>query len=99
MVQKKINRMLINKLFIDKDYRTIMQELLPRVNDGDITEELLYKLLIAFFVIDDREGIEIAIDAVKRTFGAFNIKLLSQITDGHVEMSEINKLVSGMEKS
>lgn len=99
MVLKNINGMLINKLFIEKDYRSIIQKLSPLVADGDITEELSYKLLIAFFVIDDREGIEMVIDAVKRKFGAFNLELLSQIADGHVELSDITKLVSGMEKS
>jgi hypothetical protein len=99
MVSKNINGMLVNKLFIEKDYRSIIQELSPLVTDGDITEELSYKLLIAFFVIDDWEGIEMVIDAVKRKFGTFNLELLSQITDGHVKLSDISKLVSGMEKS
>ena len=98
MALKNNNGMLINKLYLDKDYGSIIHELSPFVNDENITEELIYKLLIAFFVIDDREGIEIVIDAVKRKFGTFNLGLLSQITDGHVELSDITKLVSGMEK-
>lgn len=87
-----MNKMLINRLFLDRDYRGVVHQLVDRVNDESISEELLYKLLVASIVLNDIEGIDTALDAINRSIGVLNREKLFRTAKGHVEHSEFEKI-------
>jgi hypothetical protein len=85
-------KMLINRLFLDRDYRGVVQTLTERIEDESISEELLYKLLVASVALNDTEGINTALDAIKKSKGILNEEKLFRTAEGHIEPSEFEKI-------
>lgn len=87
-----MNKMLINKLFLDRDYRGVIQQLVNRIEDELIPEEILYKLLVASIALNDTEGIDAAFDAIKESIGALNREKLFRTAEGHLDLSALEKI-------
>ena len=81
-----MNRMLINKLFIDGEYEKVVSRLEPDITGKtDITEEMLYKFLVSAVLMGDDEARLKAISHIIEHFGDINREKLTDIARGHID--------------
>ena len=81
-----MNKMLINKLFIDGEYEKVVSQLDPDIaGKTDIAEEMLYKFFISAALTGDDDACLAAIALINEKFGHVNREMFTDIARGHMD--------------
>ena len=81
-----MNRMLINKLFIDHEYEKVVSQMESDIaGKKNIAEEMLYKFLISAAITGDEDARSMALSRIIEQFGNVNREMFADIARGHMD--------------